>query len=134
MFQRLRTLTGRTALALFLVLATQLTQASQLCYSIASSVDGQSRSGAAIELPCAAPVAAPCCDNGTLHKALCLSNPADLGASAPGAAPASASAPPAAVWHVVALLGVLSSASRPLAATPAGHSPPSYILFSRFLS
>ena len=134
MFQRLRTLTGRTGLALFLVLATQLAQASQLCYSIASSVDGHSRSGASIESPCAALVAEPCCDNGTLHKALCLANPADLGASASSAVPASVSPPPAAVWHVVAHLGVLSSASPPLAATPAGHSPPPYILFRRFLS
>lgn len=133
MFHSLRRLTGRAGLTFVLVLATQLAYAGQLCHSIASAVPGQSRSDASNESPCVALAAQPCCDDATLHKAMCLSNPTDLGASVSGAAPVSASAPPASAWHLVAQLGA-PSASPPLPAAPAGLSLPSYILFSRFLS
>ena len=130
---------GRAALALVLVLATQLAFAGQVCRAVMVSGAGHCRAAhasvPAVEVMVADAHAFPCVDDASAPVGSCFGaiGSKDATVTASGSVPQFDSAPPMRDYPVVAILGA-SLAPIPLPTSSVGPPLRVYILFSRFLS
>lgn len=131
--------TGRAALTMVLLLATQFAFAGEVCRSVMVGSVPTDRPADVLDKAAHSTAAAAyshaCCDGVAMPASPCLTalGGMSLAALAPGGASLSDLAPPIRDHSIAVVTGALS-ASVPLPTTSVGPPLPSYIVFRRFLS